>query len=215
MGVNSLNLVELLKRGELSNKDMAKHFKIDLECFEEFLKENEDILAKSQEKFTRKGLNTLYDNFIDLDKKSKDKKENEEKNKDKKENSQKSDDKNTEKKEEEKGSDVKDEDLDDSKDKIINEDQEDDEDSAVVKKEVDAESKIAELEEKVDNDAKDAEKDEEENCYIVKVRNTPGYELPNTGGSGTLPYTLGGLMLIISSALMYGFRMRRRERRLN
>ncbi len=162
MGVNSLNLVELLKRGELSNKDMAKHFKIDLECFEEFLKENEDILAKSQEKFTRKGLNTLYDNFIDLDKKSKDKKENEEKNKDKKENSQKSDDENTENKEEEKGSDVKDEDLDDSKDKIINENQEDDEDSVVVKEEVDAKSKIAELEEKVDNDAKDAEKDEEE-----------------------------------------------------
>ena len=42
-----------------------------------------------------------------------------------------------------------------------------------------------------------------------------GYELPSTGGPGTLPYTLGGLMLIIASALMYGFRMRRRERRLN
>ena len=48
---------------------------------------------------------------------------------------------------------------------------------------------------------------------IVKVTNTPGQELPNTGGHGTLPYTLGGFILMIS-ALMYGFMMRRRERRL-
>ena len=47
----------------------------------------------------------------------------------------------------------------------------------------------------------------------IEVNNNPGYELPSTGGSGTLPYTLGGLMLILASALMYGFRMRRRERR--
>lgn len=47
------------------------------------------------------------------------------------------------------------------------------------------------------------------------VKNVAGRELPSTGGSGTLPYTLGGLMLVIASALMYGFRMRRRERRLN
>ena len=48
---------------------------------------------------------------------------------------------------------------------------------------------------------------------IVKVTNIPGQELPNTGGHGTLPYTLGGFILMIS-ALMYGFMMRRRERRL-
>ena len=42
-----------------------------------------------------------------------------------------------------------------------------------------------------------------------------GYELPSTGGPGTLPYTLGGIALIMASALMYRFRMRRRERRLN
>ena len=47
------------------------------------------------------------------------------------------------------------------------------------------------------------------------IINHPGSALPMTGGSGALPYTLGGLMLIIVSALMYGFRMRRRERRLN
>ena len=50
--------------------------------------------------------------------------------------------------------------------------------------------------------------------YMVTVSNIPGKELPLTGGSGTLPYTLGGIALIIVSAFMYGFRMRRRERRL-
>ena len=49
----------------------------------------------------------------------------------------------------------------------------------------------------------------------ITVANTPGAELPNAGGPGTLFYTLGGLMLVIASALMYGFRMRRGERRLN
>ena len=51
--------------------------------------------------------------------------------------------------------------------------------------------------------------------YRIVVSNTSGKELPHTGGSGTLPYTLSGIALIIASALMYGFRMRRRERRLN
>ena len=51
--------------------------------------------------------------------------------------------------------------------------------------------------------------------YTFNVENNPGVVLPSTGGSGTLPYTLGGIALIIASALMYGFRMRRRERRLN
>ena len=51
--------------------------------------------------------------------------------------------------------------------------------------------------------------------YDIIVINNSGVELPMTGGSGTLPYTLGGIALIMSSALMYGFRMRRRERRLN
>ena len=49
----------------------------------------------------------------------------------------------------------------------------------------------------------------------LTVTNEPGQALPHTGGSGTLPYTLGGLMLILASALMYGFRLRRRERRLH
>lgn len=51
--------------------------------------------------------------------------------------------------------------------------------------------------------------------YTVTVTNSAGVELPMTGGSGTLPYTLGGIALIMASALMYGFvSRRRRERRL-
>ena len=57
--------------------------------------------------------------------------------------------------------------------------------------------------------------DTENGVVVLKLKNHPGQELPMTGGSGTLPYTLGGLMMIIASALMYGFRMRRGERRLN
>ena len=55
----------------------------------------------------------------------------------------------------------------------------------------------------------------ENDVYTITVRNSTGVTLPNTGGSGTLPYTLGGIALIMASALVYGFRMRRRERRLN
>ena len=53
------------------------------------------------------------------------------------------------------------------------------------------------------------------NDNTVSIKNTPGVALPMTGGSGTLPYTLGGIAMVLASALMYGFRMRRRERRLN
>ena len=55
----------------------------------------------------------------------------------------------------------------------------------------------------------------EDGSYTITVKNTPGQALPHTGGSGTLPYTLGGLMLMSAAALMYGFIMRRRGRRLN
>ncbi len=46
----------------------------------------------------------------------------------------------------------------------------------------------------------------------VTIKNKPGKSLPHTGGSGTLPYTFGGFVLILF-AVMYSFRMRRRERR--
>ena len=51
---------------------------------------------------------------------------------------------------------------------------------------------------------------DEEDTWVVKINNSSGVMLPNTGGSGTLPYTLGGIALIMASALMYGFRLRRR-----
>lgn len=51
--------------------------------------------------------------------------------------------------------------------------------------------------------------------YVIKIPNSPGVILPSTGGSGTLPYTLGGAGLVLAAALMYGYSMRRkRERRL-
>ena len=40
------------------------------------------------------------------------------------------------------------------------------------------------------------------------VGNEPGNPLPHTGGEGTLIYALGGMMLLMMSALMYGFRKR-------
>ena len=55
----------------------------------------------------------------------------------------------------------------------------------------------------------------EDGIWGVKVNNRTGAELPMTGGSGTLPYTLSGIAFIMASALMYGFRMRRGERRFN
>ena len=53
------------------------------------------------------------------------------------------------------------------------------------------------------------------NNNTLTVTNTPGQALPYTGGPGTLLYTLSGIVLMLGAALMYGFRMRRRERRLN
>jgi len=48
----------------------------------------------------------------------------------------------------------------------------------------------------------------------ISVKNTPGQTLPMTGGPGTFIYTLSGITLLMASALMYIFRMRRRERRV-
>ena len=55
----------------------------------------------------------------------------------------------------------------------------------------------------------------EDGIWVVKVNNSTGVMLPNTGGPGTILYTLSGIMLMLGAALMYGFRMRRRERRLS
>lgn len=68
---------------------------------------------------------------------------------------------------------------------------------------------------KLSDESKDIASTSGENKDTVSIKNQPGTALPMTGGSGTLPYTLGGIALIMASALMYGFGMRRRERRLN
>ena len=41
--------------------------------------------------------------------------------------------------------------------------------------------------------------------------NTPYYELPETGGGGTLWFTLGGTALMLAAAGMYRYKKRRRE----
>lgn len=47
---------------------------------------------------------------------------------------------------------------------------------------------------------------------VFTVPNQTGSELPQTGGSGTIPYTIGGL-LIMAVALLYGYGSRRRHGR--
>ncbi|MBQ7175033.1 MAG: VWA domain-containing protein, partial [Lachnospiraceae bacterium] len=46
----------------------------------------------------------------------------------------------------------------------------------------------------------------DDTTYEAFITNDEGVELPMTGGHGTLLYTLGGLMLIMASTLMLGFR---------
>ncbi|MBQ7534616.1 MAG: LPXTG cell wall anchor domain-containing protein [Stomatobaculum sp.] len=53
----------------------------------------------------------------------------------------------------------------------------------------------------------------ESSTFTFTAKNTRGQSLPNTGGPGTTLYTLGGMMLLIASALLYGFRRRHEERR--
>ena len=48
----------------------------------------------------------------------------------------------------------------------------------------------------------------------IKIVNNTNRTLPNTGGTGALLYTLGGLILM-GLPLMYGLLRRRRERRFN
>ena len=49
----------------------------------------------------------------------------------------------------------------------------------------------------------------EDDKLTIIVGNTPGAVLPNTGGSGTAPYTVGGSLMLAFAALAYIFRKRR------
>ena len=72
--------------------------------------------------------------------------------------------------------------------------------------------------EKPPGEQQDAKADEgtlDENnlyTYTVTVYNSTGYELPATGGSGTILYTTGGLLLM-ALPLVYGYRKKRRSER--
>ena len=54
---------------------------------------------------------------------------------------------------------------------------------------------------------------EGDDVYTIIITNSNGVALPNTGGPGTIMYTLSGLLVLIASAVMYGFRRRHEERR--
>ena len=55
--------------------------------------------------------------------------------------------------------------------------------------------------------------DKPELGYKVTIQNSNGQSLPNTGGTGTIPFTLGGIALIAIAACMYGFGSRRNRER--
>ena len=52
-----------------------------------------------------------------------------------------------------------------------------------------------------------------ETVRSVTVTNTAGYELPDTGGAGTQPYTMGGIALMAAAVmfLLYSHTRRRKE----
>ena len=54
--------------------------------------------------------------------------------------------------------------------------------------------------------------DDKSVTYTLLVANSPGKSLPTTGGAGTLPFILCGLLIVAVTAFGYNF-YRRRERR--
>ena len=65
-----------------------------------------------------------------------------------------------------------------------------------------------------DSDNKDIDSQLDEDGYtVIRICNKTGYQLPSTGGPGTILYTFGGIA-VLAIGLLYGFSMRRmRERR--
>ena len=51
-----------------------------------------------------------------------------------------------------------------------------------------------------------------DDAYTATVVNTSNFELPETGGMGTLPYAMGGALLI-AGCLLYGYLLRRKKER--
>jgi LPXTG-motif cell wall-anchored protein len=54
--------------------------------------------------------------------------------------------------------------------------------------------------------------DEEAGTYTMTVTNAQAYELPKSGGSGTQPMMMGGILLLVGS-LLSGFVLKRKQRR--
>ena len=50
----------------------------------------------------------------------------------------------------------------------------------------------------------------EDGEYVYTVKNKAGIPLPTTGGSGTLAYTIGGLMMILLASVLFVYRKRKK-----
>ena len=73
-----------------------------------------------------------------------------------------------------------------------------------------------------DNDGKEIEQDcqpitEVSNLtdgrFEITIKNTPGSELPNTGGTGTKLFTFSGGAILAASSLMYGYKKRQKGKK--
>ena len=51
---------------------------------------------------------------------------------------------------------------------------------------------------------------EESGEYVFTIQNKAGLPLPTTGGSGTLTYTIGGLMMILLASVLFVYRKRKK-----